>query len=142
MASAVVAAALAAVTVMRGTDVNPATGAGTDVQNFSCDTTAMQIQFIRSGGFAGMTFTATIDTDSLPEGERDRICQLVEDAKFFSLPAILVEPNPQPDGITYEVTIEHEGRSHTVSTSDEAAPSTLVPLLDWLNRAARRQRDG
>lgn len=133
-------AAGAAVAVVRGSVTDETHEAPGLVQDFSCDTLTMQIEFERTGGIAGMTVTASVDTDTLPDDERQEVCQLIEDANFFELPATVTDSTPRPDGFNYEITIGDGRRSHTVVTSDGAAPDTLVPLLDWLNRAARRRR--
>lgn len=102
----------------------------------------MKIQFERTGGFAGMTVNVEIDADSLPPSEKQQVETLVDRANFFSLPARIANPEPSrgADQFSYRVTIESNGRRHTVETSDGAAPQSLIPLLDWLNGAARRAR--
>lgn len=137
---AALAAGVAAVAVVRGSVSDGAPDAAGMVQTFSCDTLPMRVEFERTGGLAGMTVTASLNTDSLPEEESRRVCQLVEDAGFFDLPDTLRDSAPRPDGFDYEITIAAGDRSHTVVTRDGSAPSTLVPLLDWLSRAARRRR--
>jgi hypothetical protein len=99
----------------------------------------MRIRFERSGGFAGMMTNVEIDAGSLPAGERDAIATLVANADFFALPATIAETATRgADRFNYRITIESDGRSHTVETSSGAAPASLVPLLEWLDRAARQ----
>jgi hypothetical protein len=100
----------------------------------------MRIHFERSGGFAGITLSVTIETDTLPPGDAEELQRLVERAGFFDLPATIADTTPVADQFVYRVTVEADARSHTVETSEGAAPSTLRPLLDWLNRATRRAR--
>lgn len=99
----------------------------------------MKIHFERSGGFAGMILSADIDAASLSDTERQALSLLVADSQFFALPAKIANPETSgADRFNYRITIESEGRTHTVETSEGAAPASLVPLLDWLNVAARR----
>jgi len=101
----------------------------------------MKIRFERSGGFAGMTTSIDVDVDSLPDADRQTLVTLVSDAGFFALPAKTVDSSsPGADRFNYRITIESDGRTHTVETTDGAAPPSLVPLLDWLSGAARRAR--
>ena len=97
----------------------------------------MRIQFERSGGFAGMHITATFDTDSLPPEEGDRLREMVEAADFFNLPPTSATRTAGADQFQYKVTVEAEGRQHTVETGDATAPDTLSPLLRRLTVLAR-----
>lgn len=98
----------------------------------------MEIRFERSGGFAGMTLSTELHTDSLSTSESKEICDLVEDAAFFDLPSS-TGPGTGADRFSYRITITDGARSHTVRTDDDTAPPSLVPLLDRLSRAARRR---
>jgi len=111
-----------------------------DTQTATRDT--MKIQFERSGGFAGTTVSVDIDSDSLSESDSRLVMSLVEQARFFSLPVRVAraEQSRGADQFVYRITIEKDGRRHTVETTDGDAPPTLIPLLDWLNGAARRAR--
>ena len=101
----------------------------------------MKIRFERSGGFAGMMTKVDIDGDSLPDAERQALATLVSDAGFFAHPSKVVDSSVTgADRFNYRITIESDGRTHTVETTDGSAPASLVPLLDWLNGAARRAR--
>lgn len=99
----------------------------------------MKIHFERSGGFAGMTTNLDIDADSLPDADRQALAALVSDAGFFALPPTVVDSSATgADRFNYRITIDADGRTHTVATTDGAAPPSLVQLLAWLNGAARR----
>lgn len=101
----------------------------------------MRIYFERSGGFAGMRVSTTIDTESLGSEETHELQQLTDAAKFFALPAMITTTSPAGvDQFQYKVTIETEDRQHTVETGDASAPDTLLPLLQKLTRLARAKR--
>jgi hypothetical protein len=98
----------------------------------------MRIYFERSGGFAGMRVSTTIDTESLGSAETDELQKLIDTAKFFALPALITTTSPAGvDQFQYKVTIETGDRQHTVETGDAGAPDTLLPLLQKLTRLAR-----
>ena len=92
----------------------------------------------RTGGFAGMRLTATADTDMLSDTDAEQLRQLVNGANFFALPELIVPQQPQPDRFQYTVTIEDEGRTHTVTASEAAIPASMRPLTDFLARQGRR----
>jgi hypothetical protein len=91
----------------------------------------------RTGGFAGMRVLTTIDTETLPPEQARELESLVEAASFFELPARAKTTPSGADHFNYRISIEAEGRKHTVETSDEVAPETLRPLLRRLTALAR-----
>lgn len=97
----------------------------------------MRIRFERSGGFAGMRLAATVDTESLPPGAASDLRQMVQAARVFELPAVIAPPTPSPDQFCYKLTIEAEGRQHTIETCEPAVPEALRPLLRYLTTVAR-----
>jgi hypothetical protein len=99
----------------------------------------MRVTFERSGGFAGMIMTKAFDTANLPDHEAKQLCQMVEAANFFRLPKTIKSNNPQPDRFQYQLTVEDNGKQHTVEVGEQSVPGTMRPLIDWLTTAARRQ---
>lgn len=100
----------------------------------------MRIHFERTGGFAGMRMRATVDSESLsPEEARD-LHEMVDAAGFFDLPAAITTPTPGADRFHYKLTVEAEGRRHTVDVSEAAVPEALRPLLQQLMAFARSSR--
>lgn len=97
----------------------------------------MRIDYQRTGGITGMVFEAVIETNTLPEGEGRQIEQLVAEADFFALPAVLRADSPWPDQFHYRITIQDRAQSHTVETCDAATPPEVQPLLRKLNLLAR-----
>ncbi|HHT9120859.1 MAG TPA: protealysin inhibitor emfourin [Candidatus Hypogeohydataceae bacterium YC41] len=106
------------------------------------ETKNLRIYFERTGGFAGIRFTTTIDTSELPPEEAEKLRKMVEEADFFNLPAKITSPSPQPDRFQYKLRVEEEGRQHTVTVSEEAMPPKLSPLVKWLMSAARKGGKG
>ena len=100
----------------------------------------MRIHFERTGGFAGMRVTATIDTESLSPEEASELQEMVDTAKLFDLPEVIEAPNGGADRFQYNLTVEDAGRSHTVRVGEAAAPDELRPLLRRLTTLARSSR--
>ncbi|MBW4665918.1 MAG: hypothetical protein KME60_00380 [Cyanomargarita calcarea GSE-NOS-MK-12-04C] len=92
----------------------------------------MRISFERTGGFAGISKTATIDTVTLPADEAKTLPTLVETADFFNLPTEIPALPNQSDRFVYTVTVEENDRKHTVTVSESAVPANLQPLVEWL----------
>jgi hypothetical protein len=103
---------------------------------------AMRIFFERSGGFAGQTLTAELDTTSLPADEAHNIHKMVEDAGFFHLSTSIPPPARGADAFQYVVTVEQKGKQYTVRITDITAPHALRPLLEHLVKVAKAKKGG
>ncbi|ARV58619.1 hypothetical protein BZZ01_08195 [Nostocales cyanobacterium HT-58-2] len=94
----------------------------------------MQVSLKRTGGFAGISRTKTVDTENIPKNEADQLRQLVEAADFFNLPENITAQTNQPDRFQYILSVEDEGKTHTVTVGETAMPGTLRPLIEWLQK--------
>jgi len=99
----------------------------------------MRISFERTGGFAGITKKTTVDTAELPANEAKTLLQLVEAADLFRLPERITSPSPQSDRFQYKLTVEDNGKQHTVTVSEAGLPGTLRPLIEWLQTIAQKR---
>ena len=95
----------------------------------------MRIRFERSGGFANISLKTEIDSANLPPERARELSRLVEKARPFDQASPPASPS-MPDQFQYEVTIEDDGRSETIKTSDDAASDDLKLLFDFLSEAA------
>ncbi len=98
-----------------------------------------RVRFERSGGVAGMRTATPIDSKSLPREEAQHLHDLIDRAGFFGLPEEILGP-PRPDEFRYSITVEIDGKRHTVRTTDTAAPAQLKPLIEWLNQAVGKRQ--
>lgn len=100
----------------------------------------MRIHFERTGGVAGMRMAAIIDTDGLSVEEAHSLEQMVDAAGFFDLPVSMTSPARGADQFHYKVTVEREGRRHTIEAAEGAAPEALRALLQRCSALARPRR--
>ncbi len=100
----------------------------------------MQIYFERSGGFAGIRFHTTVNTDELPPQEAAPIEELVREVRFFELPERIQESEGHRDVFYYRLTVTDGGHSHTVEMSSSNIPDDLQPLVQELMQIARTRR--
>ena len=98
----------------------------------------MKIQFARTGGVAGIRLTATLDSESLPPEEADRLRRLIAAASFFEQPPSRHSRIGGADRFQYEVTVEEGDRIKKVELDESSVPETLQPLLDYLVDSARK----
>lgn len=104
----------------------------------------MRVQFRAEGGFAqipGLSRTVTIDTSDLPIEDAAHLEQLIETARFFTLPERVEPIHPPPgsaDYRTYFITVEKAGASHTVRCIEPITDSHLQALVAQLRTLQRR----
>jgi hypothetical protein len=100
----------------------------------------MKINFERSGGFAGMLTTVSVDTSSLPSEQASKLQNMVEDSNFFSLSSAPPPPKHGPaDYFNYKITVEAEdGRKHTVECTDIGMQPSIKHLIDFLGKQAKK----
>lgn len=99
----------------------------------------MLVLFERSGGFAGVPVTTTIDLTTLSPTDATQLTHLIEQADFFNLPAT-TPASAKPDRFQYKITIQMGDRHHTIRIGETTAPDTLTPLLNWLTDFAQKRR--
>ena len=85
---------------------------------------------MRGGGLAGMVTRTELDTEALAPENAKTLREKVERAGLLEMPDTLAS-HGHPDELHYELTIEDEGRRHTVRLSDGTLPENVRSLLDW-----------
>jgi len=103
----------------------------------------MKILFTAEGGFGffpGLNKALVVDTDSLPAGEASHVEQLVSESGLFDIPSKKVAPTRGADLKKYTITVESQGRQHTVTLSDMESNSSLLNLLNYLRQKQKEER--
>jgi hypothetical protein len=95
----------------------------------------MKIKFVQSGGFAGLTKEAEVNTDEISEEEKNLLQKAIDDSDFFSLQT--QDSEPMPDAEQFFITVEKEGESHMVNFNTQNIPETLKPLVDDLKKQTK-----
>ena len=98
-----------------------------------------KIKYERTGGFAGIRLAADIKVNDLPEDQKKEILELLDDLDFEEIPAKLAGKMPMPDEFVYSIIVESEKREYKVLAGESALPSDMQPLLEILERIAKRQ---
>jgi hypothetical protein len=100
----------------------------------------MLIEYERSGGFAGIRMTTSVDSDALSLEQAEEMKAALEEADFFKLPPRITSDTVGADRFQYRVTIHAQEGKHTVEVSEAAVPENLWSLLNLLNTLARTKR--
>jgi hypothetical protein len=63
----------------------------------------------------------------------------VKEAGVFDLPSRITTDSPQPDRFNYAVTVQDEGREHTIMASEEALPESVRDLVSYVKNVPGRE---
>ncbi|MHA1269537.1 MAG: protealysin inhibitor emfourin [Candidatus Helarchaeota archaeon] len=94
----------------------------------------MKIKFVQSGGFAGLTKEADVNTDDLSEEDAKFFQDIIDQVDFFNIQT--KDTQPLPDVEQIYINVEKEGKKHMVSWSLLDIPDQLKPLIDKLKKQA------
>ena len=95
---------------------------------------SVQVEFRRSGGFAGIDMTATVDASELPTEQAETLSQLV------AKPPVGAKASPAhgaADQFSYEVTLRDGQQTRTLHWSEADVPDDVRPVLASLTRRAK-----
>jgi hypothetical protein len=71
----------------------------------------------------------------MPDEDARQLEQLVDAANFFDLPETLQSGGA--DKLQYRISVERDGKIHTVKADERAAPPPLASLIKRLESATR-----
>ena len=93
----------------------------------------MRLELRRSGGFAGITRSASVDTADLPSEEADELAGLLERSGVLHESPGRRGPTPgAPDRFRYRLVVERREERVEVSFGEEAMGPDLRALVDRL----------
>jgi hypothetical protein len=98
----------------------------------------MIVRHERSGGFAGITITAEVDSENLSAKQANELKELVE--KAFPLDQPKKKKVTMPDQFEYEFTIETDGKTRQYLVNDESITDAMRALSKWLIATAQRRK--
>ncbi|WP_414753897.1 protealysin inhibitor emfourin [Anabaena sp. CCY 9910] len=98
----------------------------------------MRVLLERTGGFAGISKKINIDTSQIPQQQAEELSRLVTAAGLFQLPTLQGDgvPPTAGDRFQYQITLEDNGKIHTIIVNEAVLPHSLKMLIEWLNQAA------
>jgi hypothetical protein len=109
-----------------------------------------RIELVRSGGFAGLSLRAAVDTSAPDDPDAAWFAEALERLDLRRLAAQqpgtggAVQPGAgQPDRFMYDLAVDRDGEHHEISFGETALPEALRPVVDRLvERARARPRSG
>jgi hypothetical protein len=89
----------------------------------------IRVDLVRSGGFAGISQRASVDTDKLPPDEAAGIAELVRAVDFDALAS---GPPRAPDRFQYDLDVQQGRRRHHLTLGERSVTPELRALIDHL----------
>jgi hypothetical protein len=110
----------------------PARGAGEEADIWKNPKCKLKVRVVRTPGIGDFSRReVTLDGARLSPVERLRLLVLIEDANFFKLHSSPLPPPHIPDPPAgYEVTVNLDGRQHTIWVVDGDVSKSLRRLID------------
>ncbi len=107
------------------------------LQAFNIGMDNYHIKFERSGGFAGITQSLEMKSDTLSMEDQDHLSKMIESSNFFGLDP--VKDSSMPDQFNYTLTIKSGDKEKTLELGDSNIPSELQPLINYLTQKLRKR---
>jgi hypothetical protein len=93
-----------------------------------------RVELERSGGFAGLSLRASVDT----AGDQPEAAWVEEALSGVDLAALAGEPSPPaPDRFVYRLAVDRDGQRHEMAFGEQDLPAALRPLVERLLHRAR-----
>ena len=96
-----------------------------------------EIQFERSGGLAGASLQAKVDSAELPEADAEELRRLLDRVDLIAAQA----PPRGADRFQYDIKVRHGGKWQSATAYDGSMSPELKALTDWLVAHARRPKN-
>ena len=91
--------------------------------------------------FPGLSKPVTIDSTALPAQELQKLQRLLSATHFYELSAAAGQAtHSAPDRRRYTITLQEEGRTHTLSITEPIEDSHLQALINYLTAKIRVAR--
>jgi hypothetical protein len=99
----------------------------------------LKLTITRGGGLAGITRQTELASDALPDDDAATLQDQVAGAEWLHEEA-REAPGVHPDEMSYEVTVEHEGRTTTQRFTEQTLPESLRSLIAWVDGRPERSQ--
>jgi hypothetical protein len=93
----------------------------------------VKLTVVRGGGLAGLSRQAELSSDALPPAEATKLSELVDGAGLLAEAAPREAQPAHPDEMSYEVSVEHEGRAQTLRFTEQTLPGSVRSLIAWID---------
>ena len=97
----------------------------------------MKVSIVRGGGLAGIVTRTEVESDALAADEEQTMREHA--ARLGELALEPAHEEPEPDSLSYEITIEDNGETQQVRLFDDQLPEPLRALIEWATSVPERE---
>jgi hypothetical protein len=106
----------------------------------------MKIHLERSGGFAGMTNSATVDTQALAPKDAKELQNLIQKSKLFERSGKSAQQTSRnaitkkgaADYFTYKITIQNGNKEQSMECNDVDIQADVKGLVDFVTKHGQK----
>jgi hypothetical protein len=95
----------------------------------------IRVEVVRSGGFAGLTRAATMDTAELDDVRAEQLRKLVDESQVQSLTSAPPRSGAA-DRFQYDVTVTRDNRRTSIVLHESNMPDAARRLVRWVLQGA------
>jgi hypothetical protein len=99
----------------------------------------MKITYRRTGGFAPIPVSCSLDTETMPADEAQELVRLVHASGFMKLESR--RNSAARDVRLHTIKVEHDAAGKDVSFDDVSIPAEVRPLIQFLQARAKNMLD-
>ena len=98
----------------------------------------MKIHLERSGGFAGMTNSTTVDTQALAPNDAKELQNLIQKSKLFERSGKSESKKGAADYFTYKITIQNGNKEQSMECNDVDIQADVKGLVDFVTKHGQK----
>ena len=99
----------------------------------------MKLSVVRGGGLAGIVTHTELATGALPPETEHALRARLTQSGLLDIRESASSPDPTPDALQYEITVEDAGTTRRVRLSEDEMPDPVRSFISWLESVPERE---
>jgi hypothetical protein len=101
----------------------------------------LKVTIVRGGGIAGVSTRTELASDALSPDDASALRHRVAESGLLETKTPADAGPSTPDEQQYELTVEHEGGTHTVRLRESDLPDPVRSLIAWTDSHPERREE-
>ena len=101
----------------------------------------MKVTIVRGGGIAGVSTRTELASDALSPDDASAFRHRVAESGVLETATPVKDGPASPDEQQVELTVEHEGGTHTVRLRESQLPDQVRSLIAWTDSHPERREE-
>jgi emfourin len=99
----------------------------------------LKVSIVKGGGIAGVVTRTELTTDALSPDDATELRDKVAASQVLEAAAPKSREAAHPDESQYEVTVDHDGGTHTARFGEADLPDSVRSLITWTEAHPARE---